>query len=62
VRGETWSEALVLVNPDNVNGLAFTLPDGQWEAACDENGATMGRTMSGRITVPAKTGLVVFQQ
>jgi len=62
VPGETWKRALVIVNPDNTNPLSAAVPEGEWEAACDEKGATMGQMMSGTITVAAKTGLVLFQQ
>jgi len=62
VPGESWNQALVIVNPDNANPMNMALPGGDWETACDEHGATMGQTMSGSITVPAKSGLVLFKQ
>jgi pullulanase len=62
VAGESWNQALVVVNPDNEKAMEFEVPGGEWEVACDEKGATMGRTMSGNITVPAKSGLVLFKQ
>ena len=62
VTGENWKQAIVIVNPDNTNPLSVALPEGEWEVACDENGATTGRTMSGTAEVPAKAGLVLFKQ
>jgi pullulanase len=62
VPGEQWNQALVIVNPENANPMSITLPGGDWEAACDEHGATMGQTMNGAITVPAKSGLVLFKE
>ena len=47
VPGEDWNQALVIVNPDDENPMSMPLPGGNWEAACDERGATMGRTMNG---------------
>jgi pullulanase len=62
VPDETWSAALVVVNPDNTNPMSFALPGGDWEAACDANGATMGDTVNGTISIPAKSGLVLYRQ
>ena len=62
VPGEDWNQALVIVNPDNENPMSMSLPGGDWEAACDEHGATMGQTMNGTVSVPAKSGLVLFKQ
>ncbi len=62
VPGETWNQALVVVNPDNANPMSFALPSGDWEVACDEHGASMGNIMNGTIQVPAKAGLVLFKQ
>jgi pullulanase len=62
VPGEQWDKALVIVNPDNENPMSMRLPPGDWEMACDERGATMGETMNGAVTVPAKSGLVLFKQ
>jgi hypothetical protein len=42
--------------------MSFAVPGGEWEVACDAKGATMGQTMSGKISVPAKSGLVLFKQ
>jgi len=60
--GEQSREALVIVNPDNANPMEMPLPSGDWEAAIDENGATMGNTFSDAVRVPPKSGLVLFQQ
>ena len=62
VPGENWNQALVIINPDDANPMSITLPGGEWEVAYDEHGATMGQTMSGAITMPAKSGLVLFKQ
>jgi pullulanase len=62
VPGESWNQALVIVNPDNANPMNFALPGGDWETACDENGATMGQTMNGTVAIPAKAGLVLFKE
>ncbi|HEX4086198.1 MAG TPA: type I pullulanase [Chthoniobacteraceae bacterium] len=62
VPGETWTQALVIANPDNDQPLSFPLPGGDWEMACDANGATMGQTFNGTVSVPAKTGLVLYRQ
>jgi len=52
----------VIVNPENAKPLSIALPGGDWQTACDENGATTGGTLSGAIAVPAKAGLVLFKQ
>ena len=62
VPGETWNQALVVVNPDNSNPMSFDLPSGDWETACDQNGATMGGSVNGTISIPAKAGLVLYRQ
>ena len=62
VPGESWKEALVIINPENAKPLSIALPGGDWQTACDENGATTGGTLSGAIAVPAKAGLVLFKQ
>ena len=60
--GEPWQRALILVNPSSATPLPITLPAGQWEAAIDNSGATMGHTMSGPLQLPPKSACVLFQE
>jgi pullulanase len=62
VPGEQWDKALVIVNPDNENPMSMQLPRGDWEVACDQYRATMGQIVNGAVTVPAKSGMVLFKQ
>jgi pullulanase len=62
IPGETWQRALVLLNPGDTTPLKITLPPGQWEAAIDPAGATMGHTMSGPFLLPPKSAYVLFQE
>jgi len=62
VPGETWKQAVVLVNPDNANPLSVALPAGDWQTAFDGNGPATAPALTGTATVPAKAGLILFKQ
>jgi pullulanase len=60
---ETWKRACVILNSADDKDAEVNLPGGEWIAALDENGATSdSRSVSGRIRVRFKSGLVLFQR
>jgi pullulanase len=62
VPGETWSRVCVVLNSANEGGTEVTLPGGEWSVAMDENGAAAERTVSGKVNVRYKSGLVLYQR
>ena len=60
--GETWRHVYVLLNSDDAASAEVTLPPGQWEFAMDGHGAASARSVSGKVSVPQKSGLVLYQR
>ena len=59
--GETWPLACVVLNADD-RAAAVSLPAGRWAVGFDAAGAAPGGTVSGKMNVPAKSGLVLYQR
>ena len=73
VPGETWKRACVVLNSANEADADVILPGGEWSIALDEKGeavegavpaanAAPPRTVSGKLTVPHKSGFVLYQR
>jgi len=62
VPGETWKEVCVLLNGNERGSAEFTLPKGNWIVAYDDKGPAPMRSVSGKIKVRYRTGLVLFQK
>ncbi len=60
--GETWRRVCVVLNSDDTASADITLPAGTWLVALDGQGATAARSMVGNVSVPRKSGLVLYQQ
>jgi pullulanase len=62
LRDEPWKRVCVVLNSDGSADAPIELPSGQWSVALDEGGAAMGdRSLSGKINVRRKSGLVLYQ-
>ena len=61
VPGEGWQRVCVVLNSDN-KAADITLPEGGWSVAFNETGAARGETLSGKIGVRQKSGLVLYQR
>jgi pullulanase len=63
VAGETWSRICVALNSNDSDKADLALPPGSWSVALDEKGATTDeRSVSGTVSVPPKSGLVLYQR
>ena len=62
VPGEPWKRVCVVLNSGSQANTEITLPAGQWSVALDERGASDDRSVSGRVSVRPKSGLVIYQQ
>jgi pullulanase len=62
VPGETWRRACVVLNSSDETGAAITLPSGTWTLALDADGVAKPDSVSGKVTVPKKSGLVLYQR
>ena len=59
---ETWRRACVVLNSDENADATLQLPSGEWIVAIDENGAQLSdHSLSGKISVGRKSGLVLYQ-
>ena len=62
LRDETWKRVCVILNSNDSADAPIELPPGQWSVALDEGGAAKGdRSLSGKINVRQKSGLVLYQ-
>ncbi len=61
VPGEGWRRVCVVLNADG-KAADLTLPEGGWSVALDAAGAARGESMSGKISVRQKSGLVLYQR
>ena len=63
VRGETWKRVCVILNASNDTEANVLIPvGGQWLVALDPTGAVKEpHTVSGKITVRHKSGVVLYQ-
>ncbi len=61
VPGEAWKRVLVALNSDADAGVDIPLPVGRWTVALDERGPVSGRTVTGKVNVRHKAGLVLFR-
>lgn len=63
VPGEPWKRACVILNSADENEAEVFLPGGQWSLELDTGGAaTSPQTVSGKIRLPPKSGLVLSQR
>jgi pullulanase len=62
VPGETWKHVCVVMNSDNSGSAEFILPSGVWSLAMDERGAAPSRSVSGKLSVRYKSGVVLYQR
>jgi pullulanase len=62
LEGESWKNACVLLNGNERGSAEFTLPKGQWSVAYDDKGPVAVRSVSGKIKIRARTGMVLFQK
>jgi pullulanase len=60
VPGERWKHVCVVLNSADAGSADVALPAGQWSVAADERGAAL-RSVSGKVAVRYKSGLVLFQ-
>ena len=61
VPGEAWQRVCVVLNADG-KAADITLPEGGWSVAFNEAGAAQGGSLSGKISVRQKSGLVLYQR
>jgi pullulanase len=61
VTGETWSRACVILNSES-EPAEVTPPGGSWSLALDDHGAAQSGAVTGKVNVPAKSGLVLYQR
>ena len=63
VPGETWKRVCVVLNSGDETDAAINLPGGDWSVAFDDHGAAESpSTVSGKVSVRHKSGVVLFQQ
>jgi pullulanase len=61
--GEAWKHVCVIANSADSASYAFVLPDGPWHIALDANGAPKeDKVVDGTVSVPAKSGLILYQE
>ena len=60
--GETWRRAWVVLNSDEVTGTEFSLPEGRWQVAMDKHSPSSAWSVSGKVIVQRKSGLVLCQR
>ena len=61
VPGETWSRVCVVLNSDGEPAEVMP-PGGSWSVALDEHGSARAGATTGKITVPQKSGLILYQR
>jgi pullulanase len=61
VPGETWKQACVLLNGNGNSAAEFTLPAGDWRVAYDDKGPVAMRSVSGKIKIRPRSGMILFQ-
>ena len=61
VAGESWKRACVVLNSDDA-AAEITLPGSAWSVAIDASGAAKTDSVSGKVSVPPKSGLVLYQR
>jgi pullulanase len=63
VPGEAWKRVCIALNSSNTNDAIVIPPGNTWNVAMDEAGAVNeARMISGKLTVPHKSGVVLFQR
>ncbi|NQU09982.1 type I pullulanase [bacterium] len=60
--GESWAAICVLANSADKEPIDVALPEGRWQVACDAQGAVAAeRTMEKTVSLPPKSGLILYQ-
>ncbi len=63
IAGETWRRACVVLNSSSSKDAIVIPPGSDWQVALDEHGAAdQPEKVSGKLTVPRKSGVVLFQR
>ena len=63
VPGETWKRVCIALNSSSTSDASVIPPGNSWNVAMNEEGAvTEPRTVSGKLTVRRKSGVVLFQR
>jgi pullulanase len=61
IPGETWGRACIILNSAS-EPVEVTPPGGSWSLALDDHGAAQSGAVTGKVSVPAKAGLVLYQR
>lgn len=59
--GEKWKAACVVLNSETAPTTCI-VPKGSWLTAFDANGPARDQPVSGKVTVPARSGLILYQR
>jgi pullulanase len=63
VPGESWKRVCIALNSSNTNDAVVIPPGNSWNVAMDGEGAVAEpRIVSGKVTLPRKSGAVLFQR
>ena len=60
IPGETWKRACVLLNSASAP-VEIALPEGKWSEALSATGATHSAAVAGHLSLPARSGAVLYQ-